>query len=578
MACNSHFDSALHAARLASRTRLVPARLCLPDRPLQATSSTGAAAPLVARYDRAVIRLLVRPMKHVVVTLLALFALGQLVAVRAADNLPAGIAWHAGDVDSAFALARKESKPLFLYWGAVWCPPCNQVKATIFNRQDFIERSRLFVPVYIDGDAPNAQKLGARFKVGAYPTMVLFRPDGTEVTRLPGEVDGIRYMQLLSQGVASARPVKALLAAARAGKPLAASDWRLLAYYSWETDQSLLARSDVVPILWQLAVASTSVAPEASARLALKAMAAASSGRAAGGKALALDKAAALQRLRAALASPAVAQANFAELTAAADALPPLLTEADTPARAQLLREWDRTLLRFAADGRLSRLDQLAATGARVALARVDTPKGVLPLSLLTEVRGVTHRAEREVSDRYEREAVITAAAQVLADAGLFHDSDAMLRAELKRSATPYYLMLGLAANARVRGDNRVALNWYEQAYANAQGPATRLQWGTGYLRALVDLSPMDVERIERAARSVIADIEPKPETFYARNRNSLDRLGGKLNDWNKDHQHAAVLARLREQLADICAQLPAQAPERADCAAVLAPKAAQAS
>ena len=104
------------------------------------------------------------------------------VASRAA-NLPGpGVAWQqAGaqaDVDQAFAQARAEHKPLLLYWGASWCPPCNQLKATLFNRQDFIERSRAFVPVYIDGDSPGAQKLGARFKVRGYPTMVLFNPDG----------------------------------------------------------------------------------------------------------------------------------------------------------------------------------------------------------------------------------------------------------------------------------------------------------------------------------------------------------------------------------------------------------------
>jgi thioredoxin-related protein len=508
-------------------------------------------------------------MKRAVAALLAVFSVLLQVPARAADTPPPGIAWHTGDVDSAFARAKRENKPLFLYWGAVWCPPCNQVKATVFSRQDFIARAALFVPVYIDGDAPDAQKLGARFKVGAYPTMVLFRPDGTEATRLPGEVDGDRYMQVLALGAARARPVKALLAAARAGNRLPADDWRLLAYYSWETDeQAVLARDEVVPTLWQLALASTRAAPDASARLALKAMNAASRS---GADKAALDKAAALQRLRAALASPAVAQANFIELAKAAERLPAYLTEPGSAARAQLLREWDRLLLRQSADGGLSRLDRLAATGARVALARVDMPKGALPLPLLTEVRAVTHRAAGESTDRYEREAVVTAGAQLLADAGLLDESDALLTAELKRSATPYYLMLGLAANARQRGDSAAALAWHEQAYAGAQGPATRLQWGTSYVRALVDLAPAEAQRIERVARSVIAELEPKPETFHARNSAALGRLGAKLAEWNKDGRHGAALARLREQLAAICAKLPAQAPERATCSGVLA-------
>jgi len=512
-------------------------------------------------------------MKRLLAALPALAWLALLpAAAGAADAPPAGIAWHAGDADSAFARAKQEDKPLFLYWGAVWCPYCNQVKATIFSRQDFIARSRLFVPVYIDGDAPSAQKLGARFKVSAYPTMILFRPDGTEVTRLPGEVDGDSYMKVLALGAASGRSVKQLLAAARAGRALAADDWRLLAFYSWETDeQAVLARGEMVPTLWQLALASTSAAPEASARLAIKAMSAASRGPA---DKAPLDKTAALQRLRAALASPPVARANFAELAAAAERLPAFLTEPGTPARGQLLREWDRLLVREAADGNLSRLDRIAATDARLALARVDDPKRELPLALQTEVRAVAHRTVRESTDRYEREAVVGAAAQLLAEAGLLDDSDALLKAELKRSATPYYLMLGLASNARKRGDSAAALSWYEQAYAGARGPATRLQWGASYVRALIDLAPADEARIERAARSVLGELEPKPETFHARNRAVLDRLGGRLADWSKDGSHSAALSRLREQLAAVCAQLPAQAPERAACNDVLAPRA----
>src|ERR1700693_3652027 len=149
-----------------------------------------------------------------------------------------GIAWEKGDIDAAFAAAKAANKPVFLYWGAVWCPPCNQVKATIFNRQDFIDRSRFFVPVYLDGDTKSAQKLGARFKVSGYPTMILFKPDGTEITRLPGEVDADQYMRVLAMGMNGARPVKDTLAAAlgSGNAKLSPDDWRLLAYYSWDTD------------------------------------------------------------------------------------------------------------------------------------------------------------------------------------------------------------------------------------------------------------------------------------------------------------------------------------------------------
>ena len=54
----------------------------------------------------------------------------------------------------------------------------------------------------------------------------------------------------------------------------------------------------------------------------------------------------------------------------------------------------------------------------------------------------------------------------------------------------------GNASNARKRGDKVVAVGWYEQAYARAEGPATRLQWGSSYVRALVDLAPGESARL----------------------------------------------------------------------------------
>ena len=38
-----------------------------------------------------------------------------------------GIAWFNGDVDAAFQSAQATRKPVLLYWGAQWCPPCYQL-------------------------------------------------------------------------------------------------------------------------------------------------------------------------------------------------------------------------------------------------------------------------------------------------------------------------------------------------------------------------------------------------------------------------------------------------------------------
>src|SRR5512139_3140554 len=135
-------------------------------------------------------------------------------APAADDHLPPGIDWFKGDVDAAFAAAKAANKPVFLYWGAEWCPPCAQIKSTIFNKREFQERSRLFVPVYLDGDTPGAQKQGETFGVVGYPTMILFRPDGTEIARLPGGVDVAKYATILDAALVDAKPVAEILRAA----------------------------------------------------------------------------------------------------------------------------------------------------------------------------------------------------------------------------------------------------------------------------------------------------------------------------------------------------------------------------
>ncbi|MBV8124233.1 MAG: thioredoxin fold domain-containing protein, partial [Paucibacter sp.] len=156
-------------------------------------------------------------------------------STESATSVPAGIAWHEAqseaDVEQAFALARQNRQPVLLYWGASWCPPCNQLKATLFKRQDFIAQSRAVVAVHLDGDHAGAQKLGARFKVTGYPTLILFNPQGKELTRLPGEADARQVMQVLQLGMAGGRPVAEVLADAKAGKTLGANEWRLLGYY-----------------------------------------------------------------------------------------------------------------------------------------------------------------------------------------------------------------------------------------------------------------------------------------------------------------------------------------------------------
>ena len=473
------------------------------------------------------------------------------------------------EVDKAFALARRDGKPVFLYWGAVWCPPCNQVKATLFSRPDFAERSRAFVPVYVDGDKPGAQKVAARFKVQGYPTMIVFKPDGTEITRLPGEVDPERYLLTLSAGLNAQVPVKELMRRGLAHETLTPEQWRLLAFYSWDTDQEQVAAAKDLPSrLAELAAAVPADLPQVRDRLALKSLAAHAQAKDPA-DAAALD------------AGRKLADRILADATSAREQGDILVQQAETivkylapagDARRALATRWEAALARLLQDARMSKSDQVDALDARVALWKMIDGADALSAERRQQVLRETAKIVAATTDRYERQAVVPNAAHVLTEAGLVAESDELLKLELPHAVAPYYHMLVLAGNAKKRNDTKAALDWYEQAWRKSEGPATRIQWGTGYVGQILELAPNDVARVSKAADAVVNELKPGNETFYERNQRSLQRMARRLAQWQgSDPARTRAVSEVRQRLAKTCAKVPARQAGRGNCEAVFA-------
>ena len=93
------------------------------------------------------------------------------------------IPWFKGSVEDAFAEANRTNRPIFLYWGAVWCPSCTEVKSHIFAKPEFTKLVKNVVPVYLDGDTEQAQIWGEKLKISGYPSLLLLNSKGQEVLR-----------------------------------------------------------------------------------------------------------------------------------------------------------------------------------------------------------------------------------------------------------------------------------------------------------------------------------------------------------------------------------------------------------
>jgi len=491
---------------------------------------------------------------------------------------PPGIAWFDGDVDAAFAAAKSASKPLFLYWGAEWCPPCAQIKSTIFNRREFQERSRLFVPVYLDGDTPSAQKQGERFGVVGYPTMILFRPDGTEITRLPGSVGVERYGRILDVALADARPVKDILAAATRGEALSGNDWQLLAYYSWGADNGrLVPAEDRVATFRTLSQRCPAEMSADCARLYFQYLSAASQAAEDGKSPLTgLERAADRKQLLELLGSPAVGRANVDYLLYGQKDAIGLLSDAGSPERRTLVQAWSAALDRLGSDAGLplSAPEQLSLLRARVLLAQLDAPGAPLPAALLEQIRATVARVDAETTDPYARQAAVNAAAGVYWEAGMNDDANRLLVAELEKSKSPYYFMLDLAELAEKAGRKDEAVQWLARAYEGAKGPATRFQWGTSYLVGLIEMTPENSAAIERVGLEVLGELDDSPDAFYQRTRLRLEQLSTKLLEWGMTGDRSKVIDALRDRTGEICRAMPEGDEGRSTCESFLKPAA----
>ena len=498
-------------------------------------------------------------------------------AAAAEDHLPPGIDWFKGDVDAAFAAAKAANKPVFLYWSAEWCPPCAQIKTTIFARREFQDRSKLFVPVYLDGDTPSAQKHGERFGVVGYPTMILFKPDGTEITRLPGGVDVARYAKILDVALADARPVSTILAAARSGGAVTSNDWKLLAWYSWGTDNGhVLPADQQLATFRALSNRCPAELPGECARFLFAYLNAAAAASERVEPSLdGLERADARRKVLAALPLPSVRQANVDNLLYGPKAVIGVLSDDGTPERARLTRAWNDSLAQLGDTERpLSASEQLLRIRARVMLAKLDAPDAPLPPALLDEAREAVAKVDATTPAGHPRQAAINAAANLYWEAGLATEANTLLTAELDKSKSPYYFMLDLANLAEKAGRKQEAVDWLARAYEGAKGPATRFQWGYNYLMGLLEMTPEDTAGIERAGLAVLGELDGSPDAFYQRTRMRLEQLDARLRDWGKTGEPAKVLTTLRERTGEICRKLPANDPGRASCEKFLSPAA----
>jgi protein disulfide-isomerase len=481
-----------------------------------------------------------------------------------------GIAWFNGDVNAAFATAKSSGKPVLLYWGAQWCPPCKQLKSAVFNRPDFIEKSKLFVAVYLDGDLPDAQKFGDEFRVTGYPTVVVLKSDRTEITRIAGNMDLSLYAGVLDNALGDVRPVKDVIDIAVKGEgPLAADDCRRLAYHAFGLeDDGVFPAARLQSAFENAARTCPAELSRERARLHIRAAEQATIRQkdtiAKGSKA---DKSltVAIVRVNELLADQKLAMAN-------ADALRGLRGEFFLAARQTLpqlaptLRQrWMTTADAATANQDFAPADQLAAQLMKITAAKAFAVDGKVPTDVRSVALATASKMLAVQQEAYVRAGVVNSAINIYIALDDWERARDLLSLEATTSNTPHYYIGDLADVEEHLGNTQRSVELLAEAYAQAKGPASRFQWGYQYLEGLLRLTPDDLPTIEKVGLEVIAELDG-PNRIHRRTLSRLNKLDQKLRDWNNSAARAAVTAKLRASVLSACQKSKVDGATSAGC------------
>ena len=135
----------------------------------------------------------------------AWWALGSVGYMDVSADL---VRWRT-DVRQAVQEAEAAGKPMALYFGADWCPPCRAMRAKVFSQPRVAEAiERDFTPVQLDltdrsaTDTP-AVHLARQFTAEVIPTLLLVQPNGQVIARRSGYIPADELLDWLAQSRAA---------------------------------------------------------------------------------------------------------------------------------------------------------------------------------------------------------------------------------------------------------------------------------------------------------------------------------------------------------------------------------------
>lgn len=444
-----------------------------------------------------------------------------------------GVKWFEGGIESAMKVAKRKNMPMFLYWGAVWCPPCNQIKKTIFTKPKFHKEAQKFISVYLDGDKPNAQKWGEHFGTKGYPTMMILNSSGEEISRMPGGLNVDQYVKLMQKTRENQLSIKEIFNRVKTGKATL-GEFERLAGYSWSQDiayqDTLLSKENKAKTFKTIFEKAPSFARAVKAKFFLQYHLAMFENN----EEYQADQSD-IKEFEKVLTSQSALQRNASIITYYPGEYKRIF------GKKMGLDKFKKVYLaamdKIMNDETLDNNDRFTAVYPEIFL---NTKDNKTPKTTQEKVKKWAAKVDKESTDPFSRQSNITTAIWILKAANLIPEAKKIALAELDKSISPFYIMRYLASIEIALDNKKEAMKWSKKAWQTSKGSATRFEWGTSYLLNLMKHTPKNEKEITSTTESVFSElISQSGDAFEGRNKKRLGRLQKSFEDWKKEHNDA---------------------------------------
>lgn len=134
-----------------------------------------------------------------------LLLLAALALPALAADFPKGSPKFLTSYDAAVAAAMAEKKPVVVVFSAVWCPPCQVMKKSVYPSKEVAPLHDKFVWAYLDADLEANAAAAQKHGVSGIPHIEFLGPQGNSLGNQVGSTSPAEFAGTLQKILAKAK-------------------------------------------------------------------------------------------------------------------------------------------------------------------------------------------------------------------------------------------------------------------------------------------------------------------------------------------------------------------------------------